>query len=52
MDTSVGASSALSAVEFSRQISRKRVHKGDKSVPGVECCGEGDGSCKSSVQDR
>jgi hypothetical protein len=45
----VGASSALSAVEFSQKISCGSVDKGDNSGKTVECCGEGDGSCQSTV---
>lgn len=50
LDTDVGASSALSAVEFSQQISRGKlvVDKGDNCSQTTECCGEGDGSCQSS----
>ncbi|XP_052816794.1 cytoplasmic tRNA 2-thiolation protein 2-A-like [Mya arenaria] len=66
LDTDVGVSSALSALEFSRQISTgknaivkkggnscgKSDIKGDNSSSTVECCGEGDGSCQSSVSKR
>lgn len=42
LDTNTGIASALNAVEFSQKISSK---KGDNS--SAECCGQGDGSCKS-----
>ena len=49
LDTKVGASSALSAVEFSRTISRgpREGLEGDNA----QCCGEGDGSCQT-ISDR
>ncbi|WAR11577.1 CTU2B-like protein [Mya arenaria] len=66
LDTDVGVSSALSALEFSRQISTgknaivkkggnscgKSDIKGDNSSSTVECCGEGDGSCQSPSCDQ
>ena len=45
LDTKVGASSALSAVEFSRTISRRP--REDIEGDNVQCCGEGDGSCQT-----
>ncbi|XP_053402056.1 cytoplasmic tRNA 2-thiolation protein 2-B-like isoform X2 [Mercenaria mercenaria] len=51
LDTSVGVSSALSAVEFSQKISQGCI-EGDNSSKTVECCGEGDGSCQSTAQNR
>lgn len=47
LDTSVSASSALSAVEFSRSISRK--NRDQPSADNSLCCGEGDGSCQSTA---
>ena len=47
LDTSVSASSALSAVEFSRSISRR--NRDDPSADNSQCCGEGDGSCQSTA---
>ena len=46
LDTKVGASSALSAVEFSRTISR-RPREDLEAGDNAQCCGEGDGSCQT-----
>ena len=47
LDTSVGASSALSAVEFSQSISRRR--REQLGADNSQCCGEGDGSCQTTA---
>lgn len=46
LDTNVGLSSALSAVQFSQKISTKPKSSG-ACHNDTECCGEGDGSCHS-----
>lgn len=45
LDTDVGDSSALSAVEFSSLISRRKKGKVNECKNTTACCGEGDGSC-------
>jgi len=55
LDTDVGSSSALAALEFSRQISHVKSTpggKGDNCGERAQCCGEGDGSCQTSVNAR
>ncbi|XP_060080255.1 cytoplasmic tRNA 2-thiolation protein 2-A-like [Ylistrum balloti] len=45
LDTDVGPSSALSAVEFSSLISQKKKKNSTTCGEKDTCCGEGDGSC-------
>ncbi|KAK3085328.1 hypothetical protein FSP39_001545 [Pinctada imbricata] len=47
LDTDVGLSSALSAVEFSQKLSRQVEEGGRPCTQESTCCGEGDGSCKT-----
>lgn len=48
LDTDVSVSSALNAVEFSMQVSRKKTET-TKVKEDSSCCGEGDGSCHSQT---